>query len=86
MGTYVAIALLIVIFILGLFLKKARNGPILPIISAALGVFFLVSALQDIRHGGIPMLFAILGFGYAVYYLRLYRRIQGRKNAGADGR
>ena len=81
MGSYIAAALIVVFFVLSLFVKRFQEKPFLPIVCAALALFFIVSAVTGARNVYSSSIFAVLGIVLAWKYFRIYRAARRRSAA-----
>jgi predicted membrane protein len=86
MGSYIAAALIIAFFVLSLFVKRLQEKPFLPIVCAALALFFIVSAVTNRGNLYSSSLFAVFGIALAWRYFRMYRDARKRKIAGDNPR
>ena len=86
MGSYVAAGLIVVFCVLGYFVKRLQEKPFLPIVCAALALFFIVSAVTDRRNVYSSSVFAVLGIALAWKYFRIYRAARRRNAEGEQPR
>lgn len=73
MGSYLAIGLILIFFVLSFFAKKFLAWRGMPYIYAVLMVFFLVNAMINRGQLYVNLLFAILALGFAIKSFRQVR-------------
>ncbi len=73
MDSYLAIALILIFFIVSLFVRKLQGWRGLPFIYGALMIFFLVNAFVNKGQMYVSLLFVILALGFAIKSFRQVR-------------
>jgi len=70
MGSYLAIGLMLIFFVISIFINRVQAWRGMPYIYAALLVFFLVNALISRGQLYVNLLFVILALGFAIKSFR----------------
>ena len=76
MDSYLAIALILIFFIVSLFVRKLQGWRGLPFIYGALMIFFLVNAFVSKGQMYVNLLFVILALGFAI---RSFKQVRAAK-------